>query len=81
MFQLSRDQSKIQGNKQDQQVIKTGVAKVKETKKQLVPFNLEHEINKIKIHVPLVELMKDMYFKDSILKILQPLASTISLDK
>jgi hypothetical protein len=41
---------------------------------------LEHEINKIKIHVPLVELMKNESFKKSILKVLQPPASIISSD-
>jgi len=41
---------------------------------------LEHEINKIKIHVPLVELMKNESFKKSILKVLQPPDSIMSSD-
>jgi hypothetical protein len=41
---------------------------------------LEHEINKIKIPVPLVELMKNESFKKSILKVLQPHAPIIYSD-
>jgi hypothetical protein len=46
----------------------------------LSPFNLEHEINKIKILVPLVELMKNEPFKHSSLKVLQSPAPVISSD-
>jgi hypothetical protein len=65
---------------QHQQPIKEGVSEVKETKRQLSPFNLEHEINKIKILVPLVELMKNEPFKHSILKVLKSPAPVISSD-
>lgn len=59
---------------------KTDVADFKDTQKHITPFNLEHEISKIKIPVPLLELMKTKSFKDSILKILHPSMSDISLD-
>jgi hypothetical protein len=63
-----------------QQPIKASVSEVKETKIQLSPFNLEHEINKIKIIVPLVELMKNEPLKHSSLKVLQSPAPVISSD-
>jgi hypothetical protein len=65
---------------QRQQLIKVGVSDVKEIEMQLSPFNLEHEINRIKMHVPLVELMKNEPFKHSILKVFQSHAFVISSD-
>jgi len=61
---LQQGPSKEEGNKSDQQhPIKVGVPKVKETEKQLNSFSLEHEINKIKIHISLLELMKTESFR------------------
>jgi hypothetical protein len=83
---LQQGPSKEAGNKSDQQQpIKVGVPEVKETEKQLTSFSLEHEINKIKIPIPLLELMKTESFRKSIPKVLQPSAhvtfsNTINLE-
>jgi hypothetical protein len=41
---------------------------------------LEHELGKIKIPVPLTELLKNEPFKKSIMKVLQPTPSSVSFD-
>jgi hypothetical protein len=46
-------------------------ADIKEPKKNVSSFNLEHEIKKIKIFVPLLELMKTNPFRKTVLKALQ----------
>jgi len=43
-----------------------------EVDKLLSPFSLEHEISKIKIHIPLTELVKTNSYSSQILKWLQP---------
>jgi ribonuclease HI len=55
-----------------QPVIKSPAHEVKDVEKSLSNFNFEHEIQKIKIHVPLLELVKNEGFKKSFLKVLQP---------
>lgn len=46
------------------------------------PFlhSLETKINKVKLQIPLVDLLKNKTFKESIMKILQPDSITISTD-
>jgi ribonuclease HI len=53
-------------------VAKAPVPKVRETLKPPSYFNFEHEIQKIRIHVPLSELVKHEDFKNSLSKLLQP---------
>jgi hypothetical protein len=65
---------------QRQHPIKASVSEVNEIERQLSPFNMEHEINKIKILVPLVELMKNETFKHYILKVFQSHVPFISSD-
>jgi hypothetical protein len=68
-------------NKEDQQQpTKPVVPEVKEADRQPTSFNIEHELRKIKIHVPLTELLKNEPFKRSIMKVLKPPASAISSD-
>jgi hypothetical protein len=52
-------------------VVKTPVPDVKEIPKLTSPFNFEHEIQKIRILVPLSELVKHEDFKRSLSKLLQ----------
>jgi hypothetical protein len=53
--------NKDTGNKADQQQqpTKPVVSEVKEVDRHVTYFNIEHELRKIKIHVPLTELMKN----------------------
>jgi hypothetical protein len=53
---------------------------VKEVERHVTSFNIEHELRKINILVPLIELMKNEPFKRSIMKVLKPPTSTISSD-
>jgi hypothetical protein len=60
-------------NKVDQPLPSKPVApEVKEVDRQPIPFSIEHELRKIKIHVPLTELLKNEPFKNSIMKVLKP---------
>jgi hypothetical protein len=43
-------------------------------------FSLQHELRKINILVPLTKLLKNEPFKKSIMKVLQPTASSVSFD-
>jgi hypothetical protein len=52
-------------------VVKTPVPEVKEIPRPTFPFNFEHEIQKIRIPVPLSELVKHEDFKRSLSKLLQ----------
>jgi hypothetical protein len=52
----------------------------KEADKPPTFFSLEHELRKIKIPVPLTELLKNEPFKKSIMKVLQPTPSSVSSD-
>jgi hypothetical protein len=75
VHQSSKVPSKEAENKSDQQQqhhVKVSVPEIKEAEKQSISFSLEHEINKIKIPIPLIELMKTDPFKKTILKSLQP---------
>jgi ribonuclease HI len=64
-------------------VAKEPVSKVREPPKPLSSFSFEHEIQKIRIHVPLSELVKNKYFKRFLSKLLQsepPQPSTDSIN-
>jgi hypothetical protein len=50
---------------------KEPVTEVREAPKPTPSFNFEHEIQKIRIHVPLSELVKNEDFKRSLSKLLQ----------
>jgi len=54
------------------------VPEIKEFDKPPTSFILEHELRKIKIHVPLKKLLKNKPFKKSIMKVLQPTPSSVS---
>jgi hypothetical protein len=56
----------------NQPIIKAIVQEIKEIQKPHSYFNFENEIQKIKIPIPLLELMKNEDFKKSISNILQP---------
>jgi hypothetical protein len=56
------------------------VPEVKEVDRPQASFILEHELRKIKIHVPLSELLKNEPFKKSIMKVLQPPTSVVTSD-
>lgn len=79
---LKQGANKDTGNKADQQQQPTKpiVPEVYEVDSQIMSFNIEHELSKIKIHVPLTELMKNEPFKTSIMKVLQPPAYVGSSD-
>jgi hypothetical protein len=62
------------------QPAKVSTAEIKEPKNNVSSFSIEHEINKIKISVPLLELMKIEPFRRIVLKSLQSPAQVISLD-
>jgi hypothetical protein len=51
-------------------VVKTLVLEVKEIPKFASPFNFEYEIQKIRIPIPLSELVKHEYFKISLSKLI-----------
>ena len=52
-------------------VVKEPVSEVREAPKPIPSFNFEHEIQKIRILVPLSELVKNEDFKRSLSKLLQ----------
>jgi hypothetical protein len=52
-------------------VAKEPVTEVREAPKPIPSFNFEHEIQNIRIHVPLAKLVKNEYFKRSLYKLLQ----------
>jgi hypothetical protein len=62
------------------QPTKVSTTKIKEPEKNVSSFSLEHEIKKIKIYVPLLELMKTEPFRKIVLKYLQYPAQVASLD-
>jgi hypothetical protein len=64
--------NKETGEQKNHPIIKAPVQEVKEIQKPHSYFNFENEIQKIKIPVPLLELMKNEDFKKSISKMLQP---------
>jgi hypothetical protein len=55
---ITKDNHGIQIDQQLKQHAKVSTTKFKGTKKVVSSFSLEHEINKNKISVPLIELMK-----------------------
>jgi hypothetical protein len=56
------------------------VPEVKEFDRPKAYFILEHELRKIKIHVPLSELLKNEPFEKSIMKVLQPPTYVVTSD-
>jgi len=63
-----------------QSVLKVPSNEVKFSDKASYSFNFEAEIQKIKIPIPLVELMKNEAFKKDILKTLDPKSISSSVD-
>jgi hypothetical protein len=68
---INKDSPGIQIDQQLKEPIKVSTIELKETKNVVSSFNLEHEINKIKIPMPLIELMKIDPFRKTVLKELQ----------
>jgi hypothetical protein len=66
-----KESPKIQVDQPLKQPAKVSTADIKEPEKSVSSFSLEHEINKIKIYVPLLELMKTEPFRKTVLKALQ----------
>jgi hypothetical protein len=62
---------KIQVDQPLKQPAKDSIVDIKESDRNVFAFSLEHEINKIKILVPLLELMKTKPFRKIVLKALQ----------
>ena len=57
-----------------------------EVNKTVQNFSLENELGKLKIHVPLTELIKNTSYKESVLKMLnstsnQPISDTVNLQE
>jgi hypothetical protein len=75
---ISKDSPRIQIDQPVKQPAKVSTAEIKEPEKNVSSFSLEHEINKIKIYVPLLELMKKNPFRKTVLKSLQSLAQVTS---
>jgi hypothetical protein len=71
---------KIQANQPLKQPAKDSTADIKEQETNVSSFSLEHEINKIKISVPLLELMKIEPFRKTVLKALQSPTQVTFLD-
>jgi hypothetical protein len=69
---LQSKQSGIKIDQKQKQPVKVSTTEVKESEKPVSSFSLENEINKIKIPIPLVELMKTDPFRKIVLKALQP---------
>jgi hypothetical protein len=59
---------------------KVSTAEINELEDNVSSFSLEHEINKTKIYVPLLELMKIEPFRKNVLKAMQSPAQVTSLD-
>lgn len=66
--------------KRQQVTLKAPTNEVKIANKASSAFNLETEIQKIKIPIPLVELMKNKAFKKNIMSTLEPADVTESSD-
>jgi len=61
-------------------MVQSHVPKVREIPKLTSSFNFEHEIQKIRIHVPLSKLIKHEVFKKCLFKLLQSEASGLPID-
>jgi hypothetical protein len=70
----------VQADHPLKQPVKDSTADIREPDKNVSSFNLEHEINKIKIPVPLLELLKTEPFKKTVLKALEAPAHVIFSD-
>lgn len=75
--QQNQDQQNL---KEPQIALKAPSHEVKTSNKTSLSFNLEAEIQKIKIPIPLVELMKNESFKKNILSTLDPSCTSDSID-
>ena len=69
---VSKESSRTKINEQQKKPVKVSTTEVMETEKPISSFSLENEINKIKIPIPLVELMKTDPFRKYVLKELHP---------
>jgi hypothetical protein len=77
---ISKDSPGIQIDQPLKKPAKVSTTELKESEKIVSSFSLEHEINKIKIFVPLIELMKTKPFRKTVLKALQPPAQVTFSD-
>jgi hypothetical protein len=68
---INKDSPGIQIDQPLKQPVKVSTTELKEPENNVSSFSLEHEINKIKIFVPLLELMKTKPFRKTVLKALQ----------
>jgi hypothetical protein len=77
----TKQQNPDQWNLKEPQIaLKSPYHKVKTSEKTSLSFNLEAEIQKIKIPIPLFELMKNESFKKNILSTLDPSCTSDSVD-
>jgi hypothetical protein len=60
--------SRVKTDQQPKQPVKVSTTEIKETEKLVSSFSLENEIYKIKIPIPLIELMKTNPFRKFVLK-------------
>jgi hypothetical protein len=72
--------NKEKDSQSPQVMIKNPIPKTKEILKPSSSFSFENEIQKIKIHVPFLELIKNEEFKKYLSKMLQPEASPSATD-
>jgi hypothetical protein len=71
-----QQQKQTQPLAKEQVSLKAPSNEVKASDKSAFSFNFESEIQKVKIHMPLTELMKNEIFKSAILKSLEPKTSS-----
>jgi hypothetical protein len=67
---INKDSLGIQIDQQLKKPVKVSTTELKEIEKVVSSFILEHEIKNIKIHIPLIELMKIDPFRNIVLKAL-----------
>jgi hypothetical protein len=67
---VSKESPGVKTDQQQKKHVKVITTEVNETEKHVSSFSLENKINKIKIPIPLVELMKTDPFRKSVLKAL-----------
>jgi hypothetical protein len=67
---INKDSPGIQIDQPLKKSIKVSTTELKESETIVSSFSLEHEINKIKIYLPLLELMKTYPFRKTVLKAL-----------
>ena len=57
------------------------VVSLEEVNKAIGGFNLEHELNKVKIHVPLIELIKNKAYREEAFKTFKNAVNPIPSDE